>query len=240
MRGFIDVGLAALMKGLFEAVIFDLDGTLIRSKVDYGEMRRRVLRILTSEGVPECEFSSPMRIWEMVSRGEVLLGGLGVSAEGWRRVMERINRELNEVELAALETVEPTPHADETLRSLRGMGLRVGVATRSCRAYAARSLELTGLSAFVDVLLARDDVDYPKPDPRHLLEAVRALGSTPERTLYVGDTTTDFKTAEEAKISFVGFIGDVEWGRRLREAGCRTLIDDLRAIIEIAAGSERP
>lgn len=225
---------------LFEAVIFDLDGTLIRSRVDYGEMRRRVSEILMDAGVPGDLLSSSLRVWELISAGEGFLRGRGMRVEDWGRLMERINHELNEVELAALETVEPSPYAGEALRSLRGMGLRIGVATRSCRAYATRSLELTGLLGFVDVLLARDDIEHPKPDPRHLLEAVEALGSSPGRVIYIGDTTTDFKSAMDANIAFVGYVGSEEWGRRLREAGCRVLIYDLREITRIIAGFEGP
>lgn len=223
---------------LFEAVIFDLDGTLIMSKVDYGEMRRRVSRILIDAGVPGDVLTSSLRIWEIISAGEGVLRGLGMPVEDWERLVERIGQELNEVELAALETVMPAPHAEEALRSLRGMGLLIGVATRSCRAYATKSLELTGLRGFVDALVARDDVEHPKPDPRHLLKAVEALGSSPDRVLYVGDTATDFKTAMDAGINFVGYVGNEEWGRRLREAGCQVLIEDLREITGIIARLE--
>ncbi|MBS7637968.1 HAD family hydrolase [Candidatus Bathyarchaeota archaeon] len=225
---------------LFEAVIFDLDGTLIISKVDYGEMRRRVSRILIDAGVPGDLLTSSLRIWEIISAGEGVLRGEGMPDGEWMQLIERINQELNDVELAALETVMPAPHAEEALRRLKGMELLVGVATRSCRAYADKSLELTGLRGFVDALVARDDVEHPKPDPRHLLKAVEALGSSPDRVIYVGDTTTDFKTAIDAGINFVGYVGNEEWGRRLREAGCQLLIDDLRDVIKIVAGRGRP
>lgn len=225
---------------MFEAVIFDLDGTLIMSKVDYGEMRRRVSRILMDAGVPGDVLTSSLRIWEIISAGEGVLMGLGMPVEDWKRLVERIDRELNEVELAALETVEPAPHAEEALRSLKGMGLLIGIATRGCRAYANKSLELTGLRGFVDALVARDDVEHPKPDPRHLLKTVEALGSSPDRVIYVGDTTTDFKMAIDAGINFLGYVGNEEWGRRLREAGCQLLIDDLRDVTKIVAGLGRP
>ncbi|MEM2941800.1 MAG: NIF family HAD-type phosphatase [Thermoproteota archaeon] len=224
---------------LFDAVIFDLDGTLIRSRVDYGEMRRRVSGILLDAGVPGDMLPSSLRIWEIITAGEGLLRGRGMGVEDWRRLLERINQELNEVELAALETVEPAPYAKEALRSLRVMGFLIGVATRSCRAYATRSLELTGLRGFVDALLARDDVEHPKPDPRHLLKTVEALRSSPDRVIYIGDTTTDFQTAVDAGIKFVGYVGNEEWGRRLREAGCQVLIEDLREITKVIEGFDR-
>jgi len=58
------------------------------------------------------------------------------------------------------------------------------------------------------------------------------LGATPSVVVYVGDTTTDLETAEKAGIAFIGFLRDGEWGRRLKEAGCEILIDDLRKLVD--------
>ena len=219
-----------------EAVVFDLDGTLIQSRIDYQEMRRRAVEILTAAGAPTEELGQSRRLWEILMSGERMLEGMGLPPESRRRTIRRITEALNAVELEAVETVEQTPHAHQALEALRGLGMGIGVATRSCNAYATRSLEISGLARYVDVLLARDDVEYPKPDPRHLLQVVEALGASPKGVLYVGDTTTDMKTAEEAGIAFIGFLRDDERGRRLREAGCETLIDDLRRVAECVSG----
>jgi phosphoglycolate phosphatase-like HAD superfamily hydrolase len=89
------------------------------------------------------------------------------------------------------------------------------------------------LSGYVDALLARDEVEHPKPDPRHLLQLVGSLGASRESTLYVGDTTTDLTTARAAGIEFVAFAGDGDWVARLREAGCSSFISDFREIVEV-------
>lgn len=216
-----------------EAVVFDLDGTLIRSRINFDEMRMRVVEILVSSGAPAVELVKSRRVWEIVMGGEKMLGELGLPPENLRLIMKRITEALNDIELEAVDSVEPTTHALETLEALRGQGLRIGVATRSCNAYATRSLELTGLAGYVDVLLARDDVLYPKPDARHLLQVVEALDASPGTVVFVGDTTTDLKTAEEAGVAFIGFLRDDDWGRRLREAGCGLIIDDLRKIADL-------
>ena len=219
-----------------EAVVFDLDGTLIQSRIDYQEMRRRAVEILAAAGAPTEELGQSGKVWEILMFGERILEEIGLPPESRQRTMRRITEALNAVELEAVETVKPTPHAHQALDALRGLGLGIGVATRSCNAYATRSLKISGLAGYVDVLLARDDVEYPKPDPRHLLQVVEALGASPRSVLYVGDTTTDMKTAEEAGIAFIGFLRDEERGRRLREAGCETLIDDLRTVADLVSG----
>jgi len=216
-----------------EAVVFDLDGTLIQSKINFGEMRRRAMEILVEAGAAAEELSQSRRVWEIVMGGETMLEEMGMPPERRRLTMRRITEALNAVELEAVEKVKPTPNAHEALEVLRGRGLGIGVATRSCNAYATRSLELSDLAGYVDVLLARDDVEHPKPDPRHLLQVVEALGVSSRRVVYVGDMITDLETAEEAGIAFIGFHSDTEWGRRLRESGCETIIDDLRRVSDL-------
>ena len=218
---------------IVEAVVFDLDGTLIQSKIDYEKMRRRAVDILAEAGAPTGEFVHSRRVWEIIMGGETMLKEMGLSTERRRETVRQINEALNAIELEAVDEVKPTPYAHEALEELRGRGLRIGVATRSCNAYAIRSLELTELVRFIEVLLARDDVDHPKPDPRHLLQVVEAMGASLSTVVFVGDTTTDMKTAEEAGISFIGFLRDDEWGRRLREAGCEILIEDLRKLVDL-------
>lgn len=216
-----------------EAVVFDLDGTLIQSRHDYREMSRRVVEILRVEGVPEAELSQPGRVWHVIRSGAESLRELGLPPERRVPTHERITEALNSVELLALDSIAPIPGVFEALQLLEERGVKIGVATRSGGEYAKRSLGITGLAEYVDVSLARDEVEHPKPDPRHLLQIVEVLDVSPEDTIYIGDTTTDLATAKAAGIPFVGFISNEEWAERLKEAGCDAFISDLREIVEI-------
>lgn len=52
-----------------------------------------------------------------------------------------------------------------------------------------------------------------KPNPFHVLETIKALGSTIEETVYIGDSEVDIETANNAGIPCIG----VSWGFRGRE-----------------------
>jgi len=95
-------------------------------------------------------------------------------------------------------------------------------------------MRLTGVHGYVDKSLARDQVPHPKPDPRHLLDVVSLLKVKPTEIFYVGDTSTDLDTANAAKVTFIGYKRDEEWGKRLAEAGCGRMVDDLIDLVEIA------
>ena len=223
------------MKAL-EAVIFDLDGTLVRSRHDYREMSRRVVEIFIDAGVSDSELSQPRRVWQIIRRGEEGLKDLGLSTNERKRIHERITEALNAVELLALDSVELISGALDIMQSIRERGLRIGVATRAGSSYAEKCLEITGLADYVDAHLARDEVEHPKPDPRHLLQVVEALGASPQKVIYVGDTTTDLSTAVAAGIVFIGYAGSEEWVKRMKEAGCDAFVSDLREVVEIIDG----
>ena len=51
-----------------------------------------------------------------------------------------------------------------------------------------------------------EDVKAPKPSPEGVLFALEHLGSTPEETLYIGDSTVDAETARNAGVDFAGVL----------------------------------
>jgi HAD superfamily hydrolase (TIGR01509 family) len=214
-----------------EAIIFDLDGVLIESELDYRRMRREVQRLLREAGII-LEGMEDLKIWEMLEIGLERHRQRGGSEEDWRRLVQCIDEALSHIELEALDRVRVRPGAVETLEALREAGLRIGVATRSCRHYALQSLERVGLSAYIEALLARDDVEHPKPDPSHLLQVISLLDAKPSTTLYIGDTTTDLKTARGAGVAFIGLLTGSEWSRRLLEEDCR-VVEELPQLLEL-------
>ena len=73
-----------------EAVVFDLDGTLIQSKINYPEMRRRVMELLVSMGVKQEELSQTRRLWEIIRGGEKILRELGLPPKDLRNILNNI------------------------------------------------------------------------------------------------------------------------------------------------------
>jgi phosphoglycolate phosphatase len=209
-------------------MVFDLDGTLVHSVIDYRKMVSGATEILKAHGV-EVE-PSQRRIWEILQRSEEQLEKLGLNANDWKEINRKITEHLNAVELENVDKVTVIEGAKETLEGLKGMGIKIGIATRSCNAATREALRRTGLDAFVDVLLARDDVPYPKPDPRHLLQVIEALQVPLNKVIFMGDTTTDLRTAREAGVTFIGFSMRPEGAERLCQEGCEIVLEDLRQL----------
>ena len=217
-----------------KAVVFDLDGTLVDSKIDYERMAGIIREVLSAAGVPEEHLTDRRKIYQIIRGGDKVLAEMGVDLIKRPRIASEMERIMNQVELEGAHLSKPMRNAEKTLHTLKGRGLGIGIATRGCREYAAESMKLIGINGYVDKCLARDDVPYPKPDPRHLLDVVTHLGAKPGEVLYVGDTSTDLETANAAKVEFIGYKRNEEWGKRLIDAGCVRMVDDLFDLVEIA------
>jgi phosphoglycolate phosphatase len=217
-----------------KAVVFDLDGTLVDSKIDYERMAGLIRAVLSAGGVPEEHLTDRRKIYQIIRGGERVLTEMGVEEAKRSGIAEEMERIMNQVELEGAHLAKPMKNSAETLRLLKGRGLGIGIATRGCREYAIESMRLTGIQVYVDKCLARDEVPYPKPDPRHLLDVVTHMGVKPEEVFYVGDTSTDLETANAAKVEFIGYKRDDEWGKRLTDAGCVRMVDDLLDLLEFA------
>lgn len=217
-----------------KAVVFDLDGTLVDSTIDYERMAGLIRAVLTEAGVPEEHLTDRRKIYQIIRGGDRVLAEMGVDAAKRPNINSEMERIMNQVELEGAHLAKPMRNSVETLHALKARGLGIGIATRGCGEYATVSMRLTGIHGYVDKSLARDQVPHPKPDPRHLLDVVSLLNVKPVEIFYVGDTSTDLETANAAKVAFIGYKRNDEWGRRLTEAGCTRMVDDLYDLVGIA------
>ncbi len=100
----------------------------------------------------------------------------------------------------------------ELLADLNAAGVRTGVVTSKRRGQAQRAIDLCHLD--IRLLVAHEDVDAHKPDPRPLLLGLEMLDGTPSDAVYVGDAAVDVIAAHHAGLPSVA----VTWGAGERSA----------------------
>jgi len=155
---------------MFDGVVFDLDGTLTVSKLDFGAMRRE---IGMPDGMPILEYR------ETVSPAQ----------------QARIDEVLDQHERLEAETAPLRDGATELLSTIADMGLKTALLTRNSRASAATVIDRHRLS--FDMIVAREDAE-PKPSPQPVLLIADQLGIAPERLLMVGDYKFDIFSGQAA------------------------------------------
>jgi HAD superfamily hydrolase (TIGR01509 family) len=125
-----------------------------------------------------------------------------------------------------------TPHAEYALSWLRGPKC---VASSSSHERIRVSLESAGLIRFFEPnLFSASDVRNGKPAPDLFLHAAGKLQVSPSECIVVEDSAVGVAAGVAAGMTVIGFVGGSHAGSqletRLRSAGARSVIPDLRAL----------
>ncbi len=194
--------MAAPARLAYEHVVFDLDGTLIDSRADLAGAVNHVMRTL---GLPELP---PPTLYGYVGEGARVLVQRALGPAHQDRLEDGVRFFMAWYAEHLLDATRPYPGMVEALTTLGERGAALSVLTNKSVAMSRAILDGLGLlPRFVDVL-GGDSLPTRKPDPAGL-EQLRALtGTVRERTLLVGDSGIDVRTARAGQVAFCG----VAWG----------------------------
>ncbi len=188
----------------FDTFIFDLDGTLLDTLDD--------LMVLTNDVLAEFDMPTHTReeINSYVGNGAAALIYQAVPADTppavadaclarWKEAYDRYPNDLT----------KPYPGIESMLAELRRHGCKLGILSNKFDRGVTFIVEKC-LAGQVDVAHCEGgEGHFPrKPDPTGLLATIEELGSTPARTVYIGDSPGDIHAARNAGCYAVG----VDWG----------------------------
>jgi phosphoglycolate phosphatase len=177
-----------------DALVFDLDGTLIDSRRD---ITTAINRMRGDLGLP------PLALEQVITLVERALGP-GVPPERIDRALESYLGYYWDV---CLETTRTYPGVDVMLAQLAGR-YPLALLSNKGEALSRKILDGLGLTAHFREILGGDSLPTRKPDPAGLRVLADRLGVPVERLLLVGDTWVDAETARNAGCPFAL----VEWG----------------------------
>lgn len=203
-----------------DTIIFDFDGTLARAEIDFPAMKKRLLALAAEFGVGAGELQESYVLELLEEVHAVIEGRDGSKADLFSA---RARDMIKEMELEAARRGEVLTGVKQALFQLKAMGYKLGIVTRNCTE--AVEIILEGDQLPHDLLLTRDHVPNPKPNPAHLKAALMQLNSLPEKTLLVGDSSIDIVAGAAVGIPFnVGVLTGRYTSQQLEEAGaCRVL-----------------
>lgn len=211
------------------AVLFDLDGTLLYT---LGDIAGAANRVLESHGREPKPVESYRR---MVGSGLRRLIEHCIPEEDHdEELLSDYTREMIDAYHAEpTATTEPYPGIEELLDTLSERGFVLATLSNKLDSLTRLIVEETlGLDRFRVVQGALAGVPK-KPDPGAALEIVSSMAVSPGETLFVGDSSIDMKTAQNAGMQSCA----VTWGYRTREelveAGAGYLVDTPAEILAI-------
>ena len=186
----------------FRAVLFDLDGTLIETHIDFPAMTQTMQSLARAAGVPEVTTDGK----DILSLVEAAADDVSERGGDGPALRKTAFEQLEAMEVEGCAHPELLPGTRELLTELSGRGVKVGIVTRNCRRVSVGLLAGFGLPH--DVLLTRDDVAKTKPNPEHLWEALDLLGESPQAAIMVGDHWMDVQAGRRAGcLGTLGVLG---------------------------------
>lgn len=225
----------------FDAIGFDLDGTLLDTFRDLGAAVNHALVLGGFQAVP-LETSK-----DLIGGGAKIMLARAVEAQGGlpEDAFKRLYKEMLGFyeDHNAIHTV-PYPQVREVLNELAAGGIRMAVVTNKFEAFARSVLTQTGLIGLFETVIGGDSMGrgadgqfLAKPHPAPVLAAREALGSG--RFAFIGDSTYDARAARAAGVPFIaaayGYC-DAD----PQAMGADAVIDSFGALIPALAGLAPP
>jgi 2-haloalkanoic acid dehalogenase type II len=214
---------------MIQAVIFDLDGTLLDRDASLQpfidsqyERLKPVLRAVSKERYVE-------RFIELDARGMV-----------WKdRVYQQLAEEFG-IEAAWEELLAdylsyfknhcvPFPHLKPMLDELKGKSIRLGIVSNGRGQFQMDAIQALGIDRCFDVILISEWEGMKKPDPRIFKKALKALETEPKEALYVGDHPDNDVLAAKAVGMKTAWKKDPHW----KSAEADYIIESLKEITHI-------
>lgn len=181
-----------------DAVIFDLDGTLIDSMWLWAEIDRDFLNRRGFDVPPDYMEAVCVLSYQAAAEYTIKRFGLRESADA-------VIREWFDMAVCEYgRRVTLKPYVREYLTLLKGKGIKLGVATGSTEVLYRPVLENNHIRPFFDVVCSVDEVERGKNYPDLFLYAARKLMTRPSRCLVFEDALQAARGAKSAGMTVYG------------------------------------
>lgn len=181
--------------GKKKIIIFDMDNTIIESKIDFPLMYKDVHRFLREVGIP---FDDTIWISKVLADLEY---HPQMTPDLWNAIWQRIN----DIETEGLLAAVLENNANYILDKLAG-NVRMAILTNNVHQAAIDILKKLDVYHYFEVVAGRGVVPELKPSPNGMLYILdKAQGVTPPEAMSIGDAINDGCAATAAGIDFIAY-----------------------------------
>jgi HAD superfamily hydrolase (TIGR01662 family) len=191
---------------MVDAVIFDLDGTIIDSADIYFRIIDIVFERLGLAPVSRDDVLDAVKTgdfdWDRVLPSEIKGRKDELMAEA-RGIIQGMAPQMFR------ESAKLIPGAADVLKEISARGIKVGLVTSTSMKHLGDKLyplRESGIEDLFEVVITTDDVKKKKPAADPLIECGKRLGVTGEKSVYVGDSRTDIRAGKAAGMRTIGVL----------------------------------
>ena len=208
----------------YDAVLFDLDGTVLDTVDDIASALNRALKNRGFAGISREQAEA------FLGNGTRRLVEQALPADCPEDVKEAVIGEYKELyEAFCHQQTKPYKGMVELMKSLRAAGVKTAIVSNKPDSM-VRILEQVYYPGIPDMVLGERAGLARKPAPDMVVYAMKAIGAKAEHSVYVGDTEVDILTARNAGLGCIS----VPWGFRSRqqlvEAGACPIADSVEEL----------
>lgn len=173
---------------MVKAVLFDLDGTLIDTNDLIIQSFKHVFKHQLNIEVADEEIISTF--------GEPLVSAMEkFDKENAKNLCGEYIKYNEKVHDQYAKCIDG---AEDALRLLKGMGIKLAVVTSKRRVTAIRGLKLFNLDKYIDIIVTPEDTNIHKPEGEPVLKACELLDVSPSDAIMVGDSHNDILCGKNA------------------------------------------
>lgn len=187
----------------YQAVIFDLDGTLIDSALGLTDSLNVLLTGLGRRTV------TVSQVHQMIGEGAAMLVQRALQATGpVLDVPQHTQRFLEIYDSLATTHTRAFDGVASLLEELSSRAVHCALCTNKPAKPTAQILAHLGWSSWFSVVVAGDSLPVRKPDPAMVVHCLDAMKCSPDAAVLIGDSPADAAAAKAAGVDFVA----VSWG----------------------------
>jgi len=214
---------------LLKAVIFDLDGVIVKFNLNSRRIKEEMIAELEASGIPKGKLSAekPFSIMkEAIVRHLSAIGKEGMAGA----LITKAERIQIEHEVVAARETELISGAKQMLGFIKGKGLKVALFTYNNSRAAEIALSRHGVEGYFDLIVARDMVPKPKPNPAHLTVILDKLGIQRGEAIVVGDSEMDIIPSKALGVKVVALTTGMRRSEELSRLDPDYMIQDMRSL----------
>lgn len=175
----------------YKYILFDWDGTLAKTLDVWLNAYKEVA----------LELDIDLSAFDDKEVVEIFFGKQG---EGYKKFgienIDEVYEKVKSIVDIKVKSVDSYNYVNETLEKMKNNGVKMALHTTSNRNLLYPAITNLNLEKYFEIILTKDDVINPKPDPEVIEKELKYLGANKDECLIVGDSDKDIITGKNAGI----------------------------------------